>query len=159
MSELQPQQAMEVVAQPDHGLLRDLVHATYWIDDGLQAYMREHAGLSLPRAQSMMMVYLTEGIDRPADLAVRLRVSKQAVQQGLKELIGKDMVTIEPDPANGRQKLVRLTEHGRRLRNIAQQGLTSLEAELTRRIGAGRVAALRAALEANWGTVPGEERT
>jgi len=159
MSELQHQQAMAVVEQPDHGLLRDLVHATYWIDDGLQAYMREHAGLSLPRAQSMMMVYLTEGIDRPADLAVRLRVSKQAVQQGLKELISKDMVTIEPDPANGRQKLVRVTEHGRRLRNIAQQGLTSREAELTRRSGAGRVAALRAALEANWGTVPGEERT
>jgi len=27
--------------------------------------MREHAGMSLPRAQSMMMVYLAEGVDRP----------------------------------------------------------------------------------------------
>ena len=156
MSALRSPRALATDAHADHGLLRDLVHATYWLDDGLQAYMREHAGLSLPRAQSMMMVYLAEGIDRPADLAIRLRVSKQAVQQALKELISKDMVTIEPDPANGRQKLVRFTEHGRKMRNIAQQGLTSLEAELTQRIGPARVAALRRALEADWGAVPGE---
>lgn len=135
-------------------LLRDLVHATYWLDDGLQAYMREHAGISLPRAQSMMMVYLSEGVDRPADLAKRLRVSKQAVQQGLKELMSKDMVTVEPDPASGRQKIVRFTEHGRELRDIARKGLKSLESLLTRRIGRARADALRRALESDWGPSP-----
>jgi DNA-binding MarR family transcriptional regulator len=157
MSEPQPRQALDVTAQPDHGLLRDLVHATYWLDDGLQAYMRKHAGISLPRAQSMMMVYLSEGVDRPADLAMRLRVSKQAVQQALKELITKDMVTIKPDPDNGRQKLVRFTTHGRELRDIARQGLESLEAELTGQIGAERVRQLRDALGADWGPAPGEQ--
>ena len=127
--------------QPDHGLLRDLVHATYWLDDGLQAYMREHASASLPRAQSMMLVYISEGVDRPSDLARRLRVSKQAVQQGLKELIAKDIVTIEPDPQNGRQKLVRFTTHGRELRDIAREGLESLETILqaAHRLAAGEI--------------------
>ena len=71
------------------------MYATHWPDDGLQAYMHQHAGMSLPRAQSKKLIYLTEGVDRPADLARQLRVSKQAVQQALKELIAKDMVTIE----------------------------------------------------------------
>jgi DNA-binding MarR family transcriptional regulator len=146
----------DATQQPGHGLLRDLVHATYWLDDGLQTYMREHAGLSLPRAQSMMMVYIAEGVDRPADLAVRLRVSKQAVQQGLKELIAKDMVTTEADPENGRQKIVRFTEHGRELRDIARKGLESLEAQLIRRIGADRLHALRDGLIADWGKPPGD---
>lgn len=141
-------------ASADHVLLRDLVHATYWIDDGLQAYMNQHAGMSLPRAQSMMMVYLSEGIDRPADLAKRLRISKQAVQQGLKELMAKDMVTLEPDPSNGRQKIVRFTRHGRALRDIARKGLQDVERLLTERIGRSRVEGLRDALQENWGPAP-----
>lgn len=138
-------------------LLRDLVHATYWIDDGLQAYMKQHAGMSLPRAQSMMMVYLSEGIDRPADLAIRLRISKQAVQQGLKELMSKDMVTLEPDPTNGRQKIVRFTRHGRELRDIAKQGLQDLERFLMQRIGRKRVDELCDALQQDWGPAPGAD--
>jgi DNA-binding MarR family transcriptional regulator len=137
-------------------LLRELVHATYWLDDGLQAYMKEHAGISLPRAQSMMMVYLAEGVDSPSDLARRLRVSKQAIRQGLKELMAKDMVTLETDPANRRQKVVRFTEHGRALRKVAGEGLQSLEGELGRRLGEGRLAALHDALFLDWGDVPGE---
>ena len=72
--------AAPLLDNEEHGLLRTLVHATYWLDDGLQAYMQEHAGLSLPRAQSMAMIYLTEGVDRPSDLAAKLAVSKQAAQ-------------------------------------------------------------------------------
>jgi DNA-binding MarR family transcriptional regulator len=137
-------------------LLRALVHATYWMDDGLQAYMKEHAGISLPRAQSMMMVYISEGVDSPTALARRLRVSKQAVRQGLKELMAKDMVTLEPDPTNRRQKVVRFTEHGRALREVAQEGLQALERKLGNRLGEDRLAALHDALFADWGEVPGE---
>ena len=146
----------EAEQQPEHGLLRDLVHATYWLDDGLQAYMREHAGLSLPRAQSMMMVYLSEGVDRPADLAARLRVSKQAVQQGLKELTGKDMVTIEPDPDNGRQKdrTVYRARPGTTGHCARRAGEHSSHADGAHRRRSG--AALRSALESDWGTAPGD---
>ncbi len=141
----------------DQGLLRTLVHATYWLDDGLQAYMKKHAGLSLPRAQSMAMVYLTEGVDRPSDLALKLRVSKQATQQALKELVNKGMITMVPDPNNGRQKLVQLTDHGRDMRHLAKQALAEMETELARRIGAGPVSQLRAALGADWGPSPIEQ--
>ena len=136
------------------GLLRTLVHATYWLDDGLQAYMQTHAGVSLPRAQSMAMVYLTEGIDRPSDLAAKLAVSKQAAQQVLKELQSKGMIEIRPDPDNGRQKRVVLTDYGRTLREVAKRGLFSLQAELNRRIGTRNLLALQRALDADWGDAP-----
>ncbi len=145
----------EPMLDPDeHGLLRTLVHATYWLDDGLQAYMRKHSVISLPRAQSMTMLYLTEGIDRPSDLATKLAVSKQAAAQVLKELAGKGMIEILPDPENGRQKRVVLTDFGRKQRSIAKQGLFRLEAELNRRIGTENVQALRKALDAPWGESP-----
>lgn len=140
-----------------HGLLRALVHSTYWLDDGLQAYMKTHAGLTLPRAQSMAMVYLTEGVDRPSDLAAKLRVSKQAAQQVLKELQHKGIIEVHPDPDNGRQKLISLTDYGRELRSIAHRGLSELETELCRRIGTRRVAGLRDALAEDWGSVPGAD--
>ena len=141
----------------EHGLLRTLVHATYWIDDALQAYMTRHAGLSLPRAQSMAMIYLTEGVDRPSDLAVKLRVSKQATQQVLKELQSKDIIELKPDPNNGRQKYVVFTDHGRQLGAVAKRGLFEIEAELSARIGRARVTDLRAALDADWGQAPAYE--
>ncbi len=138
----------------NHGLLRALVHATYWLDDGLQAYMRKHAGISLPRAQSMAMVYLTEGVDRPSDLAENLAVSKQATQQVLKALCAKGLVEMQPDPNNGRQKRIVLTAHGRRLRTVAQRGLASLESALADRLSNSKMVGMRRALEADWGAPP-----
>ena len=113
-------------------------------------------GLSLPRAQSMAMVYLTEGVDRPSDLAAKLAVSKQAAQQVLKELKAKSIIDVHPDPHNGRQKRVTLTDYGRELRGIAKRGLFSLEAELNQRIGTRNLLALRRALDADWGMPPTE---
>ena len=155
MPEAAPDAALQ--AEEEHGLLRGLVHAAYWLDDGLQAYMETHAGVSLPRAQSMAMVYLTEGVDRPSDLAATLAVSKQAAQQVLKALAGKGIIEMQPDPDNGRQKRVVLTGYGRELQAVARRGLYSLETELTRRIGAKSVMALRRALDADWGNAPGDK--
>lgn len=135
-------------------LLRTLVHATYWIDDGLQAYMQQHADINLPRAQSMAMVYLTEGVDRPSDLAGKLAVSKQATQQVLKELKVKGLVEMQPDPNNGRQKRIVLTKRGRKLRSVAQRGLANLEAVLVDRLGVGKLQAMHNALDADWGEAP-----
>ncbi|MCR9277731.1 MAG: MarR family winged helix-turn-helix transcriptional regulator [Pseudomonadaceae bacterium] len=143
----------ELTSAPE-SLLRSLVHATYWLDDGLQGYMRAHAGMSLPRAQSMLMVYITEGITRQLELAAVLRVSKQAIGQAIRELEGKGIVRLVRDPENGRRKHVELTAKGKRLGVIANTGLRLLESELANRIGARDVRALRRALTKSWGDVP-----
>ncbi len=135
-------------------LSRTLLHAFYWLDDGLQAYMRRHQGFSLPRAQSMIMICIGDGITRQADMARQLGVSKQAVQQALKALTAKGLVTVEQDPADGRQRRVRFTAKGQRMRDGARRGLLELEAELARCIGRSRLDALHEALNAPWGPVP-----
>jgi DNA-binding MarR family transcriptional regulator len=135
-------------------LLRKLLHAFYWIDDGLQAHMQAAAGFTLPRAQSMMMACIADGIQRQSEMADHLRVSKQAVQQALRALIKKELVALEPDPANGRHKIVTLTRKGREMRDVAQAGVRRLEQELGRRIGLKRLAALHDALDAEWGPAP-----
>ena len=132
-------------------LLRKLLHAFYWVDDGLQAHMQQETGMSLPRAQSMMMACIDDGVTRQADMATHLRVSKQAVQQALKALVAKGLVHVQPDPANGRQKIVSLTGRGREMRAVAVDGVRALEHTLGERIGADRLAALHDALDADWG--------
>lgn len=144
-------------SEPDaqaESLLRALVHATYWLDDGLQGYMRAHAGMSLPRAQSMLMVYITEGMSRQMELADALRVSKQAIGQAIRELEAKGIVRLARDPENGRRKHVVLTAKGKRLGVIANTGLRLIEEELGNRIGIRDVRALRRALTKPWGDVP-----
>lgn len=135
-------------------LTRTLIHAFYWMDDGLQGYMQEHANFSLPRAQSMMMICIGDGITRQSDIAKHLRVSKQAVRQGIRELEAKGLVTIKPDPENGRQKVLRFTRKGERMREIARRGLVQLEQTLEQRIGKQQVKALHRALDMDWGPVP-----
>jgi DNA-binding MarR family transcriptional regulator len=144
------------MAAQDRILLRTLMHAFYWVDDGLQAHMRRQAGFSLPRAQSMIMVCLTEGVTSQSELARRLQVSKQAIQQALRAMVDNGMVTIDPDPDNGRQRVVRVTAKGEAMREIARTGLQALQEELARRIGRDRLEALHDALNADWGPVPGE---
>ncbi len=137
-----------------HALSRTLLHAFYWVDDGLQSYMRKHAGLSLPRAQSMLMVCIGDGIHHQSEMAKRLQVSKQAVRQAVKELEDKGLVRVEPDPDHGRRKRVVFTERGSAMREIARQGVLELEAELAERIGRDRVGLLHDILDAEWGDSP-----
>lgn len=134
-------------------LLRKLLHAFCWVDDGLQAHMLRETGISLPRAQSMMMACIDDGVTRQSDMARHLGVSKQAVQQSLKALVAKGLVTVVPDPDNGRQKIVTLTGRGREMREIAVDGVRRLEAALEQRIGARRLKALHEALDVDWGSV------
>lgn len=144
----------QAYAEHDPILLRTLMHAFYWIDDGLQAHMRREAGFSLPRAQSMIMVCLSDGVVSQSELAQRLQVSKQAIQQALRSMVKKGMVTIDPDPASGRQRVVTVTPRGEAMRDIARQGLQELQDELGRRIGRQRLEALHDALNVDWGPVP-----
>lgn len=135
-------------------LPRTLLHAFYWVDDGLQAWMREKAGFSLPRAQSMLMVCIGDGIHRQSDMAKQLRVSKQAVQQGIRALVKKGLVDIRDDPANPRHRRVTFTPEGERMRGLALESLKEIERLLAKRIGREHLNALHDALDADWGPTP-----
>jgi DNA-binding MarR family transcriptional regulator len=77
-----------------------------------------------------------------ARLAELLDVTKQAAQQTVDDMQAAGLVVREEDPADGRRKLLALTEPGRRVRATA----LTVSAQLEREIGPTNTRVLRAAL-------------
>lgn len=128
-----------------------IVRAFYWMDDSLQANIRQRGGPKVSHSQSMVIMAIGEGITRPSAIAERLGVSRQAIHLSLRELIDIGLVELVPDPDDGRAKLAKLSKKGAPIQRMAYDILCELEDELGKRIGKRRVKALREALELNWG--------
>ena len=84
---------------------------------------------------------------RLGELAVRGRLSKQAVTGLVKLCEDAGLVVREPDPDDGRAFRIRLSVRGRKLRRVAGEELRSLDAELVASLGKANHAALRRALK------------
>ena len=93
---------------------------------------------------------LKEGV-RPAEIARRAGVSRQAIHQVIGDLQRKGLVQMRPDPTNRRAKLVFLTKRGREFEEAVGKAEARVEQELSDRIGRGEVRLLRNALELDWG--------
>lgn len=136
--------------------MRLLFDAFSWFDESLQHSMQVSGVPGLSRSQSMVMIYLGEGIRRPAALARRLRVSRQAMHKTIADLEVKGYVRLAQDPDDRRAKIVRLSATGRQRHRKAQACLRQLEEELRSRVGQRTVGSLVKALQADWGESPVE---
>lgn len=90
------------------------------------------------------------GIDgmRPGEIAERLQLSKQTVNDVLGELESNGYVRRSVDPTDGRARIVHLTRRGWALQNAAHAASEALEEVWARSIGRRRFDAMRAGLEA-----------
>lgn len=79
-----------------------------------------------PVHRSIIRDILVEGL-RPTELATRLGLSKQAVNDILRELEAKGYISLEPDPEDGRAKRIVVSDRGRRF--------TATAARLSRAVG------------------------
>jgi DNA-binding MarR family transcriptional regulator len=73
-------------------------------------------------------------------------MTKQSMGELVRELELRDYVERRPDPRDGRARLVLPTGRGLMLVAHARQAIAEVETDAGRRIGAGRLAALRRAL-------------
>jgi DNA-binding MarR family transcriptional regulator len=89
------------------------------------------------------------GMDRmrPTDLAEQLRITKQSVNDLLGHLEQRGYLVREPDPADGRARIVRLTPAGRRLDKVVNREAKAAEDRIAAVLGRTQFAELRAALE------------
>lgn len=55
----------------------------------------------------------------PVRIAAAMQVTKNTMTHSLKVLTERDFITVEPDPEDGRGKIVRLTETGREFHRTA----------------------------------------
>jgi len=141
--------------QPNEVLMRGLLRAYYWMDESLQNGLQQAGYLPRTRTQTMILINVSNGITRAAELARVLGVSRQAIQQQINELERDDLVTQMPDPEDRRANRIVFSERGARLITAALASLRQAEQALAMRIGYDAVTQMRHALMADWGPVIG----
>lgn len=137
---------------------------------GLSSRAHPHLGVLLERARRLLMQAMLERFHAagftdlreghgplfaflPAEgarvtrLAERAHVTKQSMGELVGELETLGYVRRDPDPTDGRAKLVTFTDRGRRAATIGVAAVAERERAWGDRIGAERVADLRRALE------------
>jgi DNA-binding MarR family transcriptional regulator len=129
-----------------------LLHAFYWMDEGLQNHLKAAGLQPVSRTQSLIMTNIADGVTRPAELARRLDISRQAVQQLLAGMQERGLIDLVPDPADARAKVVRYSAHGREIGKITMRALEHIDAQIEERLGAKALRELRRILvELDWG--------
>jgi DNA-binding MarR family transcriptional regulator len=84
---------------------------------------------------------------RLTDLAERAGYTKQAVGEVVVDLEGLGYVERVPDPADGRAKIIRLSERGRGAQQLAKSIFADIEREWAEQVGEERMATVREVLE------------
>lgn len=132
-------------------LIVPLLEAFYWYDESLRNYLQQHGWPEVTRPQSIIMVNIIQGVNRPSDIARRIGVSRQAVHEVVNQMVEAKYVNLRTDPEDGRAKIIVITKLGMRRRKDAQAAMRAITAQLARRIGKHNVASLVAAFDEDWG--------
>lgn len=107
-----------------------------WNARGVAAVNAESATPMLRDAHTRLFPYLQQpGGIRITELARRLDVTKQAVQQLVADLVDQGFARLEPDPDDARARRVTLTEHGVKASLYGTGVLLGIERELTPAFG------------------------
>ncbi|HEY5014020.1 MAG TPA: MarR family winged helix-turn-helix transcriptional regulator [Acidimicrobiia bacterium] len=91
--------------------------------------------------------YPTLDRQRPSEVADQLQITKQSVNDLLGHLEQCGYLTREPDPADGRARVIRLTAKGRRLEKTINGQAQAAELQIAELLGPRRFSQLRNALE------------
>ena len=135
---------------PDHlrphlGVL--LEQARRRLFDEVRSRPEASAYADVQNAHITLLVFLPEGGARLTDLAARARMTKQSMGELAHQLEALGYVTRVADPADGRAKLIVLTDRGRAATKAGSAALLAVESEWADEIGADRIAELRTTLE------------
>lgn len=106
------------------------------------------AGLDgIRAAQAVALVPLAAGGLHASDLADRLKVSRQAVAQGIASLERHGYVTRVSDPGDARARIIELTPRGRQALRVMRSNAVALEKRWAAALGSERLGELRATLQ------------
>jgi len=131
-----------------------LLLASDSLSDTISAAMAQRGYARLTRSQAFVMGQLTLGPCRPSELARRIDVSRQAMQQLLGPLMEMELVEIRPDPNDGRATLVHPTSFAEEFGRAASEELERAETDIAHRIGRRDLNTLRRIVEKGWGPLP-----
>ncbi len=132
-------------------LIGTLAYALFWMDESLQASLEAAGWERMNRTRSMIMLSITAGINRPAQLARNMGISRQAIHQLLQGMKDEGFLELVPDPDDKRAKIVKFSAGSEGIRKAAQEAISSIERELEARIGKQAFENLKKALAKDWG--------
>jgi DNA-binding MarR family transcriptional regulator len=95
---------------------------------------------------------------RPSALADELQITKQSVNDLLGHLEQRGYLVRQPDPADGRARVVRLTAKGQRLEKTVNLQAQAAEAQIAEMLGPRRFGQMRNALQQLAGRVAQDNR-
>jgi DNA-binding MarR family transcriptional regulator len=131
-----------------------LLNAAEWFDKAMNERLARRGFTRLTRSQSLVMANLIVGPVRPAELARRLELSRQGVQQLLRGLTDMGLIEILPDPVDRRATLVGPGPESEAFGRAAAEEHANIERALADRIGPGQLDVLRQIISADWGPIP-----
>ena len=131
-----------------------LARAADWFHDAVSSRLQADGLPRLGRSQTLVLTQLDGAGTHPAELARRLGMARQSMQQLVAGLETEGLVRVAPHADDRRSKVVTLTPAGHQVVTSARRHARALERELARRIGRDQVDALRQALASEWGDVP-----
>jgi DNA-binding MarR family transcriptional regulator len=97
-------------------------------------------------AHSAVFRHILPDGSRATDMAERAHMTKQSMAYLVEYLAERGYVTFVPDPADGRAKLVRLTDRGQAVLETLLAISRDAEADVARRLGADDLSRLRTLL-------------
>lgn len=124
-----------------------------WFDESLQTSLAKAGYSPVTRSQSMFLLCLAAGENRPSRIAAQLGISRQAVSHIIAELSRRGLIVLTVDPADARGRIVQYGFDDQEMRKAAHKTITSLEALLKQRIGPEAFGGLSRGLDADWGDI------
>ncbi len=135
----------------DRHIIAGLIKGLDWFDNSLQSLFAARGYKAVHRTHSMMVVLIASGINRPADIARELGVSRQNIHYMARQLIENGFLRQLSDTNDARGAVYAFTEESQEHRDFAMAALANLEDILMRRIGTEHVLNLRHVLSLDWG--------
>lgn len=109
-------------------------------EEGIRRVRAAVGDTSVRTAHTALFPHIPFAGIRLTELAARVGVSKQAVQQLVDELEAMGLLAREPDPSDGRAKRIVFTDHGKAALLHGLGVLDGIGAELQARVGAAALA-------------------
>lgn len=110
-------------------------------------HLRSAGAPQLARGSHAKLLELLDAAGtRPADVASRAGITKQAVSTRLRELEELGLVRFAADPADGRAVVVRRTRSGDAVRRASRRAVAAMEGQWAQEVGAERYAVFRQVL-------------
>src|SRR6476469_1604186 len=122
--------------RPDQKPFIAVVHRT---DRALQTDMVDEAHRAghpeIKQAHNAVFATLHSQGLRAVDMAARMGITRQSMGEIVRELVGLGILEMTPDPADGRAKLVRYSEHGLAVAADGFEHISDLERRFVEEFG------------------------